>query len=148
MYCWDRHDRLSAIASLTLSARRRRIGLYFQMHQKNITAEQVEAFLRQVQRRLRSRVILVLDRWGVHKKAAKVLLADPRGRFRVEWLPPYAPDLNPVEHVWDHTKYADLANYIPDDVVDLEIESQLSLEDIRSNSELLLSCFHGAKLKL
>jgi len=52
-----------------------------------------------------------------------------------------------VEHVWDHTQYGDLANYIPDDVLDLEIESQLSLEDIRFNSDLLRSCFHGAKLK-
>lgn len=148
MYSWDRHDRLSAIASLTLSARRRRIGLYFQMHEKNITAEEVEAFLRQVQRRLRRRVIVVLDRWAVHKKAAKALLADPLGRFRVEWLPPYAPDLNPVEQVWDHTKYGDLANYIPDDLLDLEIESRLSLEDIRSKPELLRSSFHGAKLGL
>jgi len=35
-------------------------------------------------------VILVLDRWGVPKKVAKALLADPLGRFGVEWLPPYA----------------------------------------------------------
>lgn len=140
MYCWDRHDRLSAIASLTLAPRRRRIGLCFQMHEKNIAAEEVEAFLRQVQRWLRRRVILVLGRWGVHKKAAKALLADPMGRFGVEWLPPYAPDLNPVEHVWDHTKYGDLANYIPEDVLDLEVAAELSLEDLRSQPELLRSC--------
>ena len=24
----------------------------------------------------------------------------------LEWLPPYAPELNPVEQVWGHTKYA------------------------------------------
>lgn len=35
-------------------------------------------------------------------------------------LLPYAPDLNPVEHVWKHTKYDELANYIPDDLLDLE----------------------------
>ena len=40
------------MASLTLAPRRNRIGLYFQMYDKNITAEQVEAFLRGVQRRL------------------------------------------------------------------------------------------------
>ena len=28
----------------------------------------------------------------------------------------------PVEAVWDHTKYADLANYIPDDLDDLRVE--------------------------
>ena len=51
MYCWDRHDRLSVIAASSVSFRRRRIGLYFQMHEKD-TAEQVEAFLRRVQRSL------------------------------------------------------------------------------------------------
>jgi len=146
MYCWDRHDRLSAIASLTLAPRRRRIGLYFRMHQKNVTAEQVEAFLRDVQRRLGREVILVLDRWAVHRKAAKALFGDRR--FWIEWLPPYAPDLNPVEHVWDHTKYDDLANYVPDDVLDLEIEAEMSLDDLRTKPELLRSCFHGAKLEL
>ena len=146
MYCWDRHDRLSSIASLTLAPRRRRLGLYFRMHEKNITAEEVEAFLRQVQRRLRRSVILILDRWAVHRKAAKALFGDRR--FWIEWLPPYAPDLNPVEQVWDHTKYADLANYIPDDVLDLEIEAELSLEDLRTQPDLLRSCFHWAKLEL
>jgi hypothetical protein len=28
----------------------------------------------------------------------------------------YAPELNPVDMVWNHNKYADLANFIPDDV--------------------------------
>jgi hypothetical protein len=146
MYCWDRHDRLSSMASLTLAPRRRRIGLYFRMHKKNVTAEQAEAFLRDVQRRLRRSVILVLDRWAVHRKAAKALFGDRR--FWIEWLPPYAPDLNPVEQVWDHTKYADLANYIPDDVRDLEIEADMSLDDLRTQPALLRSFFHWAKLEL
>jgi hypothetical protein len=36
MYCWDRHDRLSVIAGLTLSAQRHRIGLYFAIHRQNV----------------------------------------------------------------------------------------------------------------
>jgi hypothetical protein len=97
MYCWDRHDRLSPIASLTLAPRRRRIGLYFQMHEKNITAEDAEALLRDVQRSLDRRLIVVMDRWAAHGKAAKALCGDRR--LWIEWLPPYAPEINPVEHV-------------------------------------------------
>jgi transposase len=37
----------------------------------------------------------------------------------VEWLPPYAPGLNPVEAVWNHAKYSDLANRVPDDAFQL-----------------------------
>jgi len=146
MYSWDRHDRLSVIAALTLAARRRRAGLYFAIHDKNVTAEEVEAFLRRVQRAVRRKLIVVMDRWAVHRKAAKGLFGDKR--FWIEYLPPYAPDLNPVEHVWNHTKYGDLANYIPDDVLDLELELDWSIYQTRHRPELLRSFFHAAKLKL
>lgn len=145
MYSWDRHDRLSVIAALSVSARRRRIGLYFATHEKNITAEEVETFLRQLQRSLRRKLIVVMDRWPVHRKAAKNLFGDER--FWIEWLPPYAPDLNPVEHVWNHTKYGDLANYIPDDLLDLELEFDWSIDQTRQRPTLLRSFFHAAKLK-
>ena len=146
MYCWDRHDRLSVIAGLSFSAKRRRVGLYFQMHEKNITAQDAEAFLRQVQRALGRKLIVVMDRWAVHRKAAKALFGDRR--FWIEWLPPYAPDLNPVEHVWNHTKYGDLSNYIPDDLLDLEVELDWSINHTQRCPDLLRSFFHAAELEL
>ena len=146
MYSWDRHDRLSVIAALSVSARARRIGLYFAIHEKNITAKEFEALLRRVQRSLGRKLIVVMDRWSVHRKAAQLLFGDER--FWIEWLPPYAPDLNPVEHVWNHTKYGDLANYVPDDVLDLEIELEMSIDQARERPELLRSFFHAAKLEL
>ncbi len=145
MYSWDRHDRLSVIAGLSLSPRRRRIGLYFAVHEKNVKAEEAEAFLRQLQRSLGKKLIVVMDRWAVHRKVARMLAGDER--FRIEWLPPYAPDLNPAEYVWNHTKYNDLANYVPDDLLDLELELERSIEQTRKRPELLRSFFHAAELK-
>jgi transposase len=146
MYCWDRHDRLSVIGALTLAARRRRIGLYFAVHRKNIQSDELEAFLRQVQRTLGKRLIVVWDRWPVHRGAAKRFAGDER--FWFEWLPPYAPDLNPVEQVWSHTKYGDLANYIPDDVLDLQLEFDIAMDRLKNTPELLRSFYHGAELEL
>ena len=59
-----------------------------------------------------------------------------------------APNLNPVEHVWNHTKYGDLANYVPDDVLDLAIEFQMSIDQTRERPELLRSFFHAAELEM
>lgn len=146
MYSWDRHDRLSVIAGLSLSPRNRRIGLYFAVHEKNIKADGVEAFLRQVQRSLGRRLIVVMDRWSAHRKAAKAFFGDER--FWIEYLPPYAPDLNPVEHVWKHTKYDDLANFIPDDLLDLELELDWSIDQTRKRPKLLRSFFHATELEL
>lgn len=146
MYCWDRHDRLSVLAGVSMAARYARLGLYFAVHDHNITAEELEAFLRGVRRNLRRSLIVVLDRWSVHRKAARLLRDDHR--FAFEWLPSYAPDLNPVEHVWNHTKYGDLANYVPENLTELECAVDGSLQEIRHTPELLRSCFHGAKLQL
>lgn len=146
MYCWDRHDRLSVIAALTLSARRRRIGLYWTIHPRNLTADEVEAFLRDLQRHLGRRLVVVMDRWAAHRKAAKALANDPR--FQVEWLPAYAPDLNPVEQLWSHTKYSDLANYAPQDTFDLRLEAEAAIEKTSRCDGLMRSFFHGAKLRV
>ena len=145
MYCWDRHDRLSVIAGLTLSARRRRIGLYFAIHEHNVKTPQVEAFIRQVQRQLGRPLVVVMDRLAAHRSAAGLLRGDER--FVIEWLPGYAPDLNPVEAAWSQTKYTDLANYVPADVLDLKIEAKLALEATKAKQQLLRSFFHAARLK-
>lgn len=146
MYCWDRRDRLSVIAGLTLSARRRRAGLYFATHRHNVRTPEVEAFVRQVQRRVGRPLVVVMDRLAAHRSAAKRLRGDER--FVIEWFPAYAPDLNPVEAAWSQTKYTDLANYVPEDVLDLKIQAELALEATKDKQKLLRSFFHAARLKL
>ncbi len=50
-------------------------------------------------------VFLIVDRHPSHR-ARKVLefVRSTEGRLRLFFLPPYAPDLNPDEHVWNHLK--------------------------------------------
>ena len=49
-----------------------------------------------------------------------------------------------MEHVWRHAKHDDLANYVPDDLLDLEIGAEMSLDDLRARPDLSRPCFHGA----
>jgi transposase len=146
MYCWDRHDRLSVIAGLTVSAQKHRVGLYFAIQERNVKTEEVEAFIRDVRRQVGRPLIVVMDRLAAHKSAARRLGDDER--FIFEWLPGYAPDLNPVEPAWSKTKYGDLANYVPEDVTDLEIETELALEATAGDQKMLKSFFQAARLKL
>ena len=147
-YSWDRHDRLSAISAITVSAVRRRFGLYFHMYPQNIHSEEVVVFLKHLHRHVGRRFILVLDRYSVHRKGIRVLREEHPDWLEVEWLPAYAPELNPVEGVWDHTKYADLANFLPEDVDDLYCAVTTSIKDLRSNQDLIGSFFEHSKLKL
>ena len=144
---WERHDRLSLVSAISVSPQRQRLGLCWEGHRGNIRTEQMLAFLRALRRRQAKGLILILDRWSVHRAAVRQLL-DRAGRLQVEWLPSHAPELNPVEQVWNHTKYSDLPNQAPEDIDELELLVHGSISHTRSQSQLLRSFFRTAKLKL
>ena len=145
-YSWDRRDRLSVISAITVSPTRPRLGLYFDIHDHNINTDAFEAFVRWLRRQVRRSIVLVMDRWSVHRSGARRLQDRFGSKVRVEWLPAYAPELNPVEQVWSHTKYADLANYIPNDLAALADEVNHCLDRARTDQKLLRSFFHHAEL--
>jgi transposase len=147
--CWARHDRLSVCAALTCSPRRQRLGLSFRLYPHNICTADMLAFFHLLQRHLRRPLLLVLDRWSVHRAAVCRLEAQrPPWLVGVSWLPAYAPELNPTEQVWNQTKYRDLANYLADDLAALHEAVGFSLASQCYRLPLLRSYFRYAKLKL
>lgn len=147
-YSWDRHDRLSVITAITVSPVRQRFGLYFRIHDHNITSVEVMDFLTKLHYCLRRKFIVVLDRLNAHRKAVRLLQTAHPDWFEEAWLPAYAPELNPVEMVWNHTKYADLANFIPENLNHLHQAVTESLEHTRTQGQLIRSCFQHARLEL
>lgn len=145
---WDRHDRLSAIAALTVSPERQRLGLWFEIHDHNIRTADIVTFVRGLHQQLGRPLILICDRYSVHRSAIRQLEEAGASWLTVELLPAYAPELNPVEAVWNHTKYADLANFIPDDIEHLFDAVGNSLDDLTFKNDLKHSCFRWAKLPL
>ena len=113
---WDRHDRLSVVVLIGVSPLRHRLSLYFTFQSENVRTEHMVCLLRQLHYHYRSQVILVWDRLSAHRSAAAYFEAHRPDWFQFEWLPAYAPELNPVEQCWNHTKYADLPNFIPGDL--------------------------------
>jgi transposase len=147
-HSWDRHDRLSVISAITVSGMYHRLGLYFQVHEQNINYEKVMEFLTMVHRHLRRKFIVILDRFSAHRKAVRLLQAQHPDWLEAEWLPAYAPELNPVEMVWNHTKYSDLANFLPEDIDHLGQSVTRSIENTRRKSQLIRSFFQHAGLDL
>jgi transposase len=147
-YAFARHDRLSAIGAVTLSPERQRINTYWQFYSGNIVATDVVAFLRHLHRQIGRKLIVVLDRFNVHRKAARLLNEEGAGWLTIEWLPAYAPDLNPVEAMWSCTKYSDLANYTPANLDELAEAATDSLISQNGDRRTKRSYFHTAKLSL
>lgn len=145
---WDRYDRLSVISAVTLSARRQRIGVPFHLQEENIVTADVVAFVKRLRRQLRRPLIVILDRWPVHRAAVKQLQASRLRQVEFEWLPGYAPELNPVEPRWSYTKFSDLANFVPDDVRELKTAVRRSLRKPSRNPHLKRSFFQAARLNL
>ena len=90
------------------------------MRSRNIVTTDVVNFVKKLRRQLRRPLIVILDRWSVHRAAVKRLQAEGVSGLEFAWLPAYAPELNPVESLWGWSKYSDLANYVPDDTPRLQ----------------------------
>jgi transposase len=145
---WDRRDRLSAISALTVAPRRRRFGLYWALHRDNIRSAEVLRFLQALRRHVPHGFTLIWDRHRPHRATCVTTWLAKYPRIMVEWLPAYAPDLNPVEPLWSHTKYGDLANFAPDDLTTLESAVLGSLTDTRAERTLLAAFVRTAGLEL
>ena len=63
-------------------------------------------FLRQLVKRTRRKIFLIIDNGPCHNltEEGKVWLNDNRHRIRLYRLPPYSPNLNPIEGAWKETK--------------------------------------------
>jgi transposase len=145
---WDRRDRLSAISALTVAPRRRRFGLYWALYRHNIRSPEVLRFLQALRRHVPHGFTLIWDRHRPHRATRVTRWLARHDRLVVEWLPAYAPELNPVERVWSHTKYGDLANFAPDTLDTLEGAVVNSLVQTRSQRALLAAFVRAAGLVL
>ena len=120
----------------------------FDLLDHNLATEDFELFVDRLLRRIRGPITLVVDWLGAHKSAAKRLLIKHPDRLAFEWLPRCSPDLNPTEHVWGHTKYSRLANFIPDDLLHLGRTVSDALRKTQREQRLLRSFFRQAELDL
>jgi transposase len=151
--CWDRRDRLSVIGGIVVppSRQRHRLSAVFRIHPRNVKTREALAFLRTLDRHVQGPLIVVQDKLSVHKAAVRRWLAGrppDAPRVMVEWLPSYAPDLNPAEQLWNHGKRVDLANFAPADREDLRSRVRRSLIRQRCRPNLLASAFDHAGLSL
>ena len=99
-----RRDKVSVISAISVSPVRHRLGLYYQFWLNNIGHAEVCTFLRNLLRYLRGHVIVLLDNSASHKGEPLRALCRRYTRLHLEYLPPYAPELNRDEAVWSLTK--------------------------------------------
>ena len=140
-----RRDKISVISGISVSPRRRRLGLYYLLFYDNIGQDEVCVFLRELLRHLRGPVIVLLDNSSTHKGAPIEQVLGQHRRLRIEYFSSYAPQLNPDEGVWSLAK-RELANSCPNDVNELMEDILGSIEAIRNSPEKLSGCIAQSEL--
>jgi transposase len=136
-------DKVSAITAVSPKGH-----LFFQMKLGAYDGASVIAFLRQLLRQVRNKIVLVWDNGKPHRsKETKAFLAQHRDRLLVEFLPPYAPELNPVEPFNNQLKNHNLKNYCPDNTPQLFAAAKRRVRRIRRNKRLVRSFMLQTPLK-
>lgn len=137
------------MGGLSLSPGRRRVGLYLHWYpDANLCQEHVLAFLRDLLRHLRGRVIVVWDRIPTHRSAAVRDWVDRQRRLTVEFLPAYAPELNPIEHTWGYLKYQRMPNHGIYDIGALGRSVDREVRFVGASQSLLRSFIHASELPI
>ncbi len=124
--------------------------LVFSMRPGGSNDESLIEFLTELHDLLEDRkVTLIWDGLPSHRsKAMTSWIAEQRSWLRVERLPGYAHELNPIEGVWGNVKNNELANLCPDSVEEMEQAADDGLCRVGSDRELCLAFLHQTPLRL
>lgn len=143
------HQKVSIIAALCVAPDRHQLYLYFRLHPaKNIKAPLVKNFLQNLLQQLHAPLILIWDRLLAHRaKEVQIFIHKTPSLFSF-FLPPYAPELNPVENVWGYLKTNSMSNLAPFDIDSLAGFTRTHTRSIQKKPKLLRSFIKHCPLSL
>ncbi|AXG78990.1 IS630 family transposase [Streptomyces paludis] len=93
-------------------------------------------------------IVLIRDNLNVHKDRRMRAFIDAQDWITAYHLPPYAPDLNPVEGIWSVLRRTTQANTAFTDPDHLIRQLRHSLRQIQYRSDIIDGCLTGTGLTL
>jgi len=92
-------------------------------------------------------ILIVWDRLTAHRsRFVREFIEAQEGPIEVEWLPAYAPELNPAEYLWGHLKHHELPNFCPRDLWHLGTEARRRLRRLQRRPALIVAFWKQADL--
>jgi transposase len=132
---------VSAIAGLT------RNQFMFRLHEGSIKKEEIVAFLKALRDHLKQPLLVIWDGLKAHRSHLVRDYVDATdGGIQIAFLPPYAPDLNPVEYLWAWLKRHALANDCPNSLAELHATSRAKLKSAQKRASIIAACWKQARL--
>jgi transposase len=132
---------LSAVAGVTWW------NFYFRLFPGAIRSPQVIEFLQHLRRHLSGKLLVIWDGLPSHRsRVVKEFVAAQKGKLQLEFLPAYAPELNPVEYLWGYWKQHEVANFCPKDFAQLSQYARQALRRMRRRPPLVKAFWKQADL--
>ena len=135
-------DHLSAIAAVTADGR-----LLMQVRDRAFKGPDVVSFLKHLLAHIPGTLLVIWDGAPIHRAQPirDFLAAGAARRLRLEQLPGYAPDLNPLgQGVWQHLKHVELATVACTDPAHLRHELRRATGRLRRKPRILHGCIRHA----
>ena len=122
-------------------------NFYFQIFDKAVGKEETALFLAHLLRHLQRPLLIVWDRLPAHRSRLVAEFLDSlNGLIAIEYMPPYAPELNPVEYLWSYWKHHALPNVCPKDFWELNDRARQTLRRIRRRPRLITAFWKQSSL--
>lgn len=119
----------------------------FRLYENSVKKEQVVDFLKALKAQLKQPLLIIWDGARPHRsKLVRDYLDSLDGHIQMTFLPPYCPDLNPVEYLWAWMKRHALANYCPDTLNELHVTARNKLKSAQKRPSIIAACWSQATL--
>jgi transposase len=122
-------------------------NFYFQIFRTAIGKEEVVEFLTHLLQHLAGPLLILWDRLPAHRSyLVAEFVSSLDGWIEIEYLPAYAPELNPVEYFWGHWKHHELPNVCAKDLWHLGEGARRTLHRLRRRPRLIAAFWKQASL--
>ena len=133
--------KLSVSVGLTLR------NFYFRLDPGVIRQAEVIDFLKALVRHIDQPLLIVWDRLPAHRsRLVREFIELSEEHIVTEYLPPYAPELNPVEYIWTCWKQHELPNVCPKDCGELSRCARRALRRMQRKPRLITAFWKQSSL--
>ena len=120
---------------------------YFRLFPGSIRSPQVVEFLKHPLRHISGKVLVIWDGLRSHRsRMVSEFVRSTNYRLTIEFLPAYAPELNPVEYLWGYWKQHELPNFCPKNFFELSHHARKALCRMRRRPTLVTAFWKQAEL--
>ncbi|WP_113062009.1 MULTISPECIES: IS630 family transposase [Paraburkholderia] len=119
----------------------------FRLYEGSVRKEQVVEFLKALKAHLKQPLLIIWDGARPHRAAmVREYLDFLDGHIHMAFLPPYSPELNPVEYLWAWLKRHAIANFYSDNLNELQTISRNKLKSAQRQPSIIAACWIQATL--